>query len=260
MIENSATLMMNYKPFLKNKKSGLWPLLFLVILLCAIFFAPISLYASDYFYSFENSDGLRLQKVSAVPVAFKGNSALRVELLPEVIKGKYGTDYIDRDTLVVIPGTESFRNGVIDVDVIGQLDPEAPPYARAFLGIAFRASGNISEFEAIYIRPTNARADDQVRRNHTTQYFSFPDYPFSRLRKEEPERYESYVDLDMNEWTHLRIEVKDSMARLYIKGARQPALIVNNLKLGANKSGSVGLWTEIGTVAYFSNLKVKYNN
>lgn len=138
---------------------------------------------------------------------------------------------INLDTLVVIPGTEGFRNGVIDVDVIGQLGPEAPPYARA---------------------------DDQIRRNHTTQYSSFPDYPFSRLRKEEPERYESYVDLDMNEWTHMRIEVKDSMARLYINGARQPALIVNDLKLGANQNGSIGLWTEIGTVAYFSNLKVDY--
>jgi len=111
----------------------------------------------------------------------------------------------------------------------------------------------------MYIRPTNARADDQIRRNHTTQYFSFPDYPFSRLRKDEPERYESYVDLDMNEWTHMRIEVKDSTARLYINGARQPALIVNDLKLGTSQSGSVGLWTEIGTVAYFSKLKVKYN-
>lgn len=56
----------------------------------------------------------------------------------------------------------------------------------------------------------------------------------------------------------MRIEVKDSMARLYVNGARQPALIVNDLKLGTNQSGSVGLWTEIGTVAYFSNLKVNY--
>jgi hypothetical protein len=216
MMENSIVRMMSHDPVFKNKKKRPVATWFLVILLCAVCFAPFSLHASEYVYSFENSYGLRLQKVSAVPVAFKGSSALRVELLPEVIKGRYGTDYIDRDTLVVIPGTKGFHNGVIDVDVIGQLGPKAPPYARAFLGIAFRVSGNLSRFEAFYIRPTNARADDQIRRNHTTQYFSFPDYPFSRLRKEEPERYESYVDLDMNEWTHMRIEVKDSMARLYI--------------------------------------------
>jgi hypothetical protein len=45
---------------------------------------------------------------------------------------------------------------------------------------------------------------------------------------------------------------------LGINGARQPALVVNDLKLETNQSGSVGLWTEIGTVAYFSNLKVDY--
>jgi hypothetical protein len=28
----------------------------------------------------------------------------------------------------------------------------------------------------VYIRPTNGRADDQVRRNHSTQYISMPEY------------------------------------------------------------------------------------
>ena len=48
---------------------------------------------------------------------------------------------------------------------------------------------------------------DQLRRNRSTQYFSYPGYDFDRLRREAPGQYESYVDLEVGEWTHLRIEV-----------------------------------------------------
>jgi hypothetical protein len=44
------------------------------------------------------------------------------------------------------------------------------------------------------LRPTNGRADDQVRRNHSTQYISYPDFPWYRLREETPGMYESYSD------------------------------------------------------------------
>ena len=207
-------------------------------------------------YSLDNVSGWNLRKVSAVPVNFKGRKALKVELLPSVIAGTYGVDYIDRDTVAVIPGTEGFRDGVIEVDVIGALSPTAPDYARGFIGVAFRVTGDLSSFGAYYIRPTNARADDQIRRNHSMQYYSFPDYPFSRLRKEEPERYEAYSDLDMNDWTHLKIEVRQGAAKFYINHAAQPSLIVSDLKLPENTSGSVAFWTEIGTEAYFSNLQI----
>ena|SRR5258708_28541659 len=39
------------------------------------------------------------------------------------------------------------------------------------------------------------RADDQLRRNHSTQYISEPEWPWPRLRSEAPGVYESYVDL-----------------------------------------------------------------
>ena len=45
------------------------------------------------------------------------------------------------------------------------------------------------------IRPQNARADDQLRRNHTTQYASLSEYTRKRLREDSPGEYESYADL-----------------------------------------------------------------
>lgn len=127
--------------------------------------------------------------------------------------------------------------------------------ARGFVGIAFRISDDLKQFEAIYLRPTNARADDQVRRNHTAQYISHPGYPWERLRAEYPGKYESYVDLNSERWTKIRLVVNGSSARLYVDGAAQPALIVNDLKL-PRISGSIGLWVGPGSKGYFKSLKV----
>src|SRR5438128_8445754 len=52
-----------------------------------------------------------------------------------------------------------------------------PLPARGFIGIAFRVRGD--RYEYIYLRPTNGRADDQVRRNHSTQYSAHPSFSFA---------------------------------------------------------------------------------
>lgn len=127
--------------------------------------------------------------------------------------------------------------------------------ARGFVGIAFRMSPDAGWFEAIYIRPTNGRSDDQVRRNHSTQYISHPDYPWYRLRKESPGQYESYVDLASGEWTKLKLVVRGASARLYVNDAPQPALIVNDLKLPPSEGG-IGLWVGPGSEGYFKTVRI----
>ena len=67
--------------------------------------------------------------------------------------------------------------------------------------------------------------------------------------------YESYVDLETGEWTHLHIEVDGVRARLFVNNAPHPALIVNDLKRGA-VSGQIGLWVGTGSEAYFRNLQI----
>ena len=83
-----------------------------------------------------------------------------------------------------------------------------------------------------------------------------PDYPWFRLRKENPGVYESYVDLETGAWTRIRITVAGSKAQLYVHGREQPSLIVNDLKLGET-GGQVGLWAHWTTDAYFSNLTIQ---
>jgi hypothetical protein len=204
-------------------------------------------------YPLTSLERLKLSNVVAKPMAYKGRDAVQVKLAP----GPYGGP--DRNTFVYLPEVD-FHNGVIEIDVVGALAPEAGQDARGFVGIAFRIAPDLSKCEGIYLRPTNGRANDQVRRNHSTQYFAFPDYTFARLRKESPERYESYVDLVPGEWTKMRIEVEGERARLYVHGAEQPVLLVNDLKLGKDARGSIGLWVDSGTEGYFSNLRVTYKD
>ena len=161
----------------------------------------------------------------------------------------------DEPTFVKIKGID-FRNGSIEVKVLSRLVKNAPEFARGFIGVAFRINDSNTKFECIYLRPVNARVDDQVRRNHSIQYFSYPDYKFDRFRKESPEKYESYTDMEMNKWITLRIEVKDAQAKLFIDKNQQPSLIVNDLKHGANASGSIAFWVETGTEGYFRDLKI----
>lgn len=155
----------------------------------------------------------------------------------------------------------TFRDGAIDVDVSGAPAPGAGADARGFIGVAFRQQKDPRRFEIIYIRPTNARADDKLRRNHTLQYSSEPDWPWDRLRKETPGMYESYADMQAGEWTHMRIVVKGRDASLYIAAhqgvdrATQPCLIVHDLKLGETEGG-VALWVGSDTEGYFRDLKI----
>lgn len=148
-----------------------------------------------------------------------------------------------------------FKNGEIEVKVYSRFLKDAPDFARGFIGIAFRINDNNTQFEGLYVRPSNGSCEDQIRRNHTVQYFSYPNYKFDDLRKLSPEKYETYAEIDMNEWIDLRIVVNDLKTELYINHSKHPVLIVHDLKNGLTKGG-IGLWTEVGTDAYFKDLKV----
>jgi hypothetical protein len=192
---------------------------------------------------------LKIRKVKAEAVEFKGRKAIRLtDAAPASAEG-------DEDRMALVPNTD-YQNGVIQVDIAGEPGPGAAGQARGFVGVAFRVASDVSKFDCFYLRPTNGRADDQVRRNHSAQYTSFPDFPWYRLRKEFPDKYESYVDLAPAEWTKVRIEVDGEKARLYVHDAPQPTLVINDLKTGAAGRGAIGFWIGPGTVAHFSNLKI----
>jgi hypothetical protein len=189
---------------------------------------------------------LTLVNVAATRVQYRGRDAIRLVAKP--------TDSLSKETIAIIPASE-FRDGIIEAEIAGAPAAGADTSARGFVGIAFRVDSSGTRYAAFYLRPTNGRATDQLRRNHSTQYIAHPDYPWSRLRKEQPGVYESYVDLEPGAWTPIRIEVRGGVARLFVHGSPQPVLIVNDMK-NPPASGRIALWIDAGTEAYFSRLRV----
>ena len=197
--------------------------------------------------SLDALDQLKPVNVKIENVTFKGRKALRVSDAAPAGLG-------DEGRLIVLTNTD-FQDGIIEVDLAGEPGPNAGEGARGFVGVAFRVAPDQSRFECIYLRPTNGRAEDQVRRNHSVQYISVPGFPWHQLRKDFPEKYETYVDLLPSEWTKVRIEVRGEKARLYVNGMEQPTLLVNDLKQ-KQSNGAVAVWIGTGTVAHFSNVRI----
>ena len=193
-----------------------------------------------------NPQRMELRRTQAEATIYHGRRALKLTEQPP-----------GSGQLLAILRTRSFHDGTIDVDVAGARAKTAAESDRGFIGIAFRMQSDEVHYECFYIRPTNSRAQDQLRRNHSTEYESLPDWPWYRLRKESPGGYESYADMAEGEWIHMRIVVHGTKAALYLGTGAQPSLLVNDLKLG-DTQGAVALWGGSGTVGYFANLKISY--
>lgn len=196
---------------------------------------------------------LKRDNLEAVNI-FMSSQKMNGENVIRVVKDP-AIEEFDEPTFVRIKDI-NFTNGMIEVKVLSRLLPDAPDFSRGFIGLTFRINEDNSKFESIYLRPTNARADNQLRRNHSIQYFAYPDFKFQRLREESPEMYESYTDMKLNEWITMRIVVEGEKARLYINDNEQPSLIVNDLKLGGNAQGAIGMFVDVGTEGFFKDLKV----
>jgi len=224
---------------------------FALLMLVSVVFGVSFAQVKPTTISLDDPSDLQPRNVKTDHVTYKGKKALRVSDAAPV-------DATDGIQLVILKKTD-FQDGVIEVDLTGEPQPNAGAGARGFVGIAFRvnfdSATDAARYECFYLRPTNGRADDQIRRNHSTQYISHPDFPWQRLRKEFPEKYESYVDLVPGEWTKVKVEVRGDKARLYVHDSPQPVLVVNDLRQGQAHS-QIALWVGSGTVAHFANLRV----
>lgn len=209
------------------------------ILLAAASFAQ----AASTVQSFALSDTkeLVLLNVKADAVEYHGRKAVRL------------TKDTEKDGFALLRGTE-FQDGVIEADVA--LKITTPPGVRmpGFFGVAFRARPDASHY-GLHFRPGNAHSEDQLMRNHSVQYSAEPDFSWYKLRREWPGVYETYIDLQLETWTHVKIEVAGRSARLYLNGSTDPALVVDGLK-GPDLHGGIALWGYAGEESYFSNVRI----
>lgn len=146
-----------------------------------------------------------------------------------------------------------FKNGIIEMDVKGKNVEQ-----QSFVGIAFHGLEDTKTFDVIYLRPFNFKAEDSVKRSHSVQYASHPDYPWPVLREKFNGKYESAISPapDPKDWFHIRIEVNYPVVKTFVNGSVTPSLVVT--KLNDRKSGILGLWVGNNSDGAFANLNITY--
>ncbi len=138
-----------------------------------------------------------------------------------------------------------FQDGIIEVDIAA---------IPKFTGIVFRVQDK-DTYEGIYFRPQNSRHDDPVKRGYTVQYIAEPEYPWHRLRKESPNKYEGPVDLPPDEWFHVKLVISGLEVKVFVNESDSPCLVVKDMKHGLSK-GSVGVWCGNTSGGTFSNFTI----
>ena len=185
-------------------------------------------------------------------VLLDGEQTIRVVKADKIMQ-------FDENTLVRLKDC-GFHNGTIKVKMLSRLLPDAPDFARGFIGIVYRVNDNNSEFESFYIRPTNGMTDDPVRKSHGCQYFSYPGYTFSYFREFNITKYEAPIHNGLDEWVQLKAVIRDETAEFYLNDEPEPVLTVKDMKHGKDARGSVGFFSEIGTEAFFKDLEIEFDD
>jgi hypothetical protein len=144
-----------------------------------------------------------------------------------------------------------FENGTIEVLIKGQNSPGA-----SFVGVAFRGVDD-ETYDAVYFRPFNFVADNELSRSHMVQYVSHPDHPWHRLREEHTNVYENTIadPPDPDGFFRARIVIAKPEVRVYVEDDPDPCLVVTELT--DRVGGRVGLWMGNTSAGSFADLAIR---
>jgi hypothetical protein len=150
-----------------------------------------------------------------------------------------------------IEGTD-FALGTIEIEVRGK-----DVLQQSFVGLAFHRRDD-DEYEAVYLRPFNFRAQDPVRHQHAVQYVSLPEFDWPLLRKQFPEEFENPVEPSVSptDWVPVRVVVGAKDMQIFVGTGAKPTLEVR--KLGRLARGAVGLWVGNTSDGDFSNVRLTH--
>lgn len=150
------------------------------------------------------------------------------------------TDFLGRSGLKGIATLKDveFENGIIEFDM-------AVTGERSYPGVIFRMTTQ-NDYERIYIRPHLSKVFQNVVQYEGT---------FNGLDSWQlyygPGKSASAV-FPVNQWFHIKIEVLNNQARLFINDSPQPIMFIKELAHGISK-GTLGVWGPKDGSAYFSN-------
>ncbi len=142
----------------------------------------------------------------------------------------------------------AFKTGTIEVELLGENNP-----GKSFIGIAFNIEDE-DNYEAIYFRPFNFVASEQIRKEHMVQYIHHPKDTWYSLREERTGEFENEITVppDPDKWFRARIVVSEKSVSVFVNDIDEAVLTVERLATSA--SNKIGLWTGHGSSGRFKDL------
>ena len=142
----------------------------------------------------------------------------------------------------------TFTEGIIEVELLGENDP-----GKSFIGIAFNIQDN-ETYEAVYFRPFNFVATEQIRKEHMVQYIFHPEFTWRKLREERTEEFENEIANPPNPdaWFKAIIKVDAEKVEVFVNEMTDPVLTIDRLATSTSKK--IALWTGYGASGRFRNL------
>jgi hypothetical protein len=154
--------------------------------------------------------------------------------------------YLGRPSLALDGGVAALkdleiRDGVIDFDV-------ATPARRGFFGLQFRISADDRHGEFVYLRQHKSGQSDAM------QYTPVLNTGLN-WQLYNGEGFTAAVDIPLDAWFHVRLEIAGAQAKLYVKDMATPALVIHDLKSDV-QTGRIALTVLTGET-HFSNFEVR---
>lgn len=144
-----------------------------------------------------------------------------------------------------------FESGSIEIDLLGENNP-----GKCFIGIAFNIEDS-ETYEAVYFRPFNFVATEQIRKDHMVQYICHPEHTWYSLREKRTGEFEDELPEppDPDDWFRARIKVTEENVKVFLYGEEKPVLKVE--RLNKTSSNKIGLWCGHGSSGRYRNLVIK---
>jgi hypothetical protein len=173
----------------------------------------------------------------------------KVEAVNENGKKAVRFNEVPNEGFLILKGID-FSNGTIEFDIKGR-----NVIQQSFVGIAFHVRDE-KTYDAVYFRPFNFASPDTVRRPHSVQYISMPDYSWEKLREAFPGKYENKVNPvpDPDGWFHVKIIVEGKKVSVFVNNAQSPSLLAG--KLNNTTTGGLALWVGNNSGGSFANLTI----
>lgn len=202
----------------------------------------------DVTYGLANlSDGAVFHAGVAELTSLQGLTAMRVALTERMTRYDVpGSGPLDLPTFISLPIW--FEDGTIEVDVLGLTNHDAAESTQPMAGLAYRMGADRARFDAVEVRTLSGTSIDppSSRARRAAQFVAYPEWPFETLW---PVPGADVPDF----WTHLTVHIDGNRLAALVDGVE--SIVIPVVKAAALR-GDVGLFVDVGTEAYFANLKV----